>query len=275
MEIKAIETEYKGYRFRSRLEARWAVFFDALEVKWEYETEGYEKDGVKYLPDFYLPESRMFAEIKPYADHIPYPQIYLAGKIQLYHDWRDIIHEDLKDRYERYNIVGPSYIDHNDNNDDIVSTCFDEVDSATLVYANFETADTPGTLIELGYAHAKGKTIIARFATEEICTSLWFVRGFIKEYFVGGNAVDPLDGYLPKLTEAFKKCRMLPGDKFVAMMQGDPGDCTLTVFSYGGENDWKKELKQFCRVFLNRTASQVDYAIKKARSARFEFGEKG
>lgn len=25
--IKAIETEYKGYRFRSRLEARWAVFF--------------------------------------------------------------------------------------------------------------------------------------------------------------------------------------------------------------------------------------------------------
>ncbi len=31
-EIKAIETRYKGYRFRSRLEARWAVFFDALSV---------------------------------------------------------------------------------------------------------------------------------------------------------------------------------------------------------------------------------------------------
>lgn len=28
--MKAIETRYKGYRFRSRLEARWAVFFDAL-----------------------------------------------------------------------------------------------------------------------------------------------------------------------------------------------------------------------------------------------------
>ena len=28
--IKAIETVYNGYRFRSRLEARWAVFFDAL-----------------------------------------------------------------------------------------------------------------------------------------------------------------------------------------------------------------------------------------------------
>lgn len=27
---QVIETEYKGYRFRSRLEARWAVFFDTL-----------------------------------------------------------------------------------------------------------------------------------------------------------------------------------------------------------------------------------------------------
>lgn len=51
--IKAIETKYKGYRFRSRLEARWAVFFDALEVKWEYEPEGYDLgDGNYYLPDF-------------------------------------------------------------------------------------------------------------------------------------------------------------------------------------------------------------------------------
>ena len=31
-EIKAIETYYKGYRFRSRLEARWAVFFDAAGI---------------------------------------------------------------------------------------------------------------------------------------------------------------------------------------------------------------------------------------------------
>ena len=54
MTIKAIETEYKGYRFRSRLEARWAVFFDACGFRWDYEPEGYEVDGVKYLPDFRL-----------------------------------------------------------------------------------------------------------------------------------------------------------------------------------------------------------------------------
>lgn len=38
--LKAIETHYKpSYRFRSRLEARWAVFFDALGYEWEYEVE--------------------------------------------------------------------------------------------------------------------------------------------------------------------------------------------------------------------------------------------
>lgn len=64
--MKPIETIYKGYRFRSRLEARWAVFFDALGLKWDYEIEGFElDDGSKYLPDFYLPELDFYAEVKP------------------------------------------------------------------------------------------------------------------------------------------------------------------------------------------------------------------
>lgn len=54
--MKAIETVYNGYRFRSRLEARWTVFFDALGVKeedYEYEPEGFVlDDGTRYLPDF-------------------------------------------------------------------------------------------------------------------------------------------------------------------------------------------------------------------------------
>lgn len=54
-QIKPIETEYKGYRFRSRLEARWAVFFDACGVDWEYEPEGFDLGGgLCYLPDFLL-----------------------------------------------------------------------------------------------------------------------------------------------------------------------------------------------------------------------------
>lgn len=69
-EIKAIETEYNGYRFRSRLEARWAVFFDAMGIKYEYEPEGYEyweteDSSFRWLPDFRLPEeSNLLVEVK-------------------------------------------------------------------------------------------------------------------------------------------------------------------------------------------------------------------
>lgn len=68
--IKAIETIYNGYRFRSRLEARWAVFFDAAGIKYEYEPEGFryksmwEGNEYFYLPDFYLSELKMYVEVK-------------------------------------------------------------------------------------------------------------------------------------------------------------------------------------------------------------------
>lgn len=66
--IRAIETHYKGYRFRSRLEARWAVFFDAMGLKWEYEPEGYVTSAGPYLPDFrvWTPQGEpMWYEVKP------------------------------------------------------------------------------------------------------------------------------------------------------------------------------------------------------------------
>ena len=66
--MKAIETIYKGYRFRSRLEARWAVFFDKMGIKFEYEKEGYEKGDYRYLPDFYLPQYGMHVEVKGVMD---------------------------------------------------------------------------------------------------------------------------------------------------------------------------------------------------------------
>lgn len=53
--MKAIETTYKGCRFRSRLEARWAVWLDACGVRWLYEPQGFDLDGKAYLPDFFLP----------------------------------------------------------------------------------------------------------------------------------------------------------------------------------------------------------------------------
>lgn len=56
--MKAINTLYNGNYFRSRLEAKWAYFFDELGVPYQYEPEGFTSDsGDKYLPDFYLPET--------------------------------------------------------------------------------------------------------------------------------------------------------------------------------------------------------------------------
>lgn len=62
--IKPIETLYHGYRFRSRLEARWAVFFDTVGLEYQYEPEGYEMDDVRYLPDFYIPSLDRWIEVK-------------------------------------------------------------------------------------------------------------------------------------------------------------------------------------------------------------------
>lgn len=63
--LRAIETHYKGYRFRSRLEARWAVYFDVLGCEWEYEPEGFELGSHgRYLPDFWLSTVNMWAEVK-------------------------------------------------------------------------------------------------------------------------------------------------------------------------------------------------------------------
>jgi hypothetical protein len=52
----AKETLYNGYKFRSKLEAKWAVFFDKLGIPYQYEPDALLcEDGSQYTPDFYLP----------------------------------------------------------------------------------------------------------------------------------------------------------------------------------------------------------------------------
>ena len=70
-DIKPIETIYNGYKFRSSLEARWAVFFDAAGIRYEYEPEGFrDNKGLCYLPDFYLPDENMYVEVKAHRKGI-------------------------------------------------------------------------------------------------------------------------------------------------------------------------------------------------------------
>lgn len=59
----AIETWYRGCKFRSRLEARWSCFANALDARWDYEPQGFIVGGRPYLPDFRLPNGT-WVEVK-------------------------------------------------------------------------------------------------------------------------------------------------------------------------------------------------------------------
>lgn len=69
--IRAIGTRYAGCFFRSRLEARWAIVFDVLGIRWEYEADGYQLRSGPYLPDFRLPAEKCFVEVKPQPSSRP------------------------------------------------------------------------------------------------------------------------------------------------------------------------------------------------------------
>jgi len=70
----AIPTAYNGINFRSRLEARWAVFFDLTGLEWEYEP--IDLDG--WIPDFWVKipcdhsecsgSHELYVEVKPHMD---------------------------------------------------------------------------------------------------------------------------------------------------------------------------------------------------------------
>jgi len=70
MDREAIPASYGGTLFRSHLEARWAIFLDHLELKWEYEPQGFRFDGTLYLPDFmvFAALGMIWVEIKPVWD---------------------------------------------------------------------------------------------------------------------------------------------------------------------------------------------------------------
>lgn len=57
-------TKYKGVTYKSRLEAKWAVVFDELGIKAEYEIKQVQLNGTGYMPDFYLPKFDLYVEVK-------------------------------------------------------------------------------------------------------------------------------------------------------------------------------------------------------------------
>lgn len=82
--IQPIQTRYGGCLFRSRLEARWAVFLTNLGCRWLYEPEGFELPSGRYLPDFFI----RFREDKPHK----------AGWSQVAGFWLEVKGRELSKR---------------------------------------------------------------------------------------------------------------------------------------------------------------------------------
>jgi hypothetical protein len=60
--IKKIK--YKGIKMRSSWEVAYAKYLDKQGIKWEYEPKAFDLGETTYTPDFYLPESDTYVEIK-------------------------------------------------------------------------------------------------------------------------------------------------------------------------------------------------------------------
>lgn len=85
--IQPKPTKYRGIQFRSRLEARWAVFLDNASnvMKWQYEplTVNF-REGYTYTPDFHVEyyynqnRCRLFIEVKP--DEVTQDYIWMLAQ---------------------------------------------------------------------------------------------------------------------------------------------------------------------------------------------------
>lgn len=83
--IPPVQTHYRGVTYRSRTEARWARFFDALSVTATYEPESFSIDGAWYLPDFFVLSWNLYVEVKPDGAPTPFERercARLSGMIE-------------------------------------------------------------------------------------------------------------------------------------------------------------------------------------------------
>ena len=133
------------------------------------------------------------------------PKVYLAGKIRK-DCWRNLLVNGLRNHkwkdgvlnQEEFSYVGPFFVgcshgcydhpnkhgaingcwpDNNLSKREVVSLCYSAIDRADLVFCYIDKPDCFGTLVEIGYAHAKGKRVVIAFApdiTDSQENQFWF-----------------------------------------------------------------------------------------------------
>jgi hypothetical protein len=75
-------TWYGKNWFRSKLEAKWAVFYDQLGLSWRYEPGPFDLGDRTYTPDFWIEEWRCHVEIKFLAKKL-WPSLHLRRLCKL------------------------------------------------------------------------------------------------------------------------------------------------------------------------------------------------
>jgi len=216
MNIKPIETIYKGYQFRSRLEARWAVFFDQLAIKWQYEVEGFQLPSGWYLPDFYLPEQDCYVEIKPPHARpeagASLPRVYMAGRMtepcwrpfSVYSDYYvfdDTVPSPVAKTLEqtilytgpfRTELANHSFLHGLDSaaychEPEVFKRSIAGIKACEVFFAYFSDLEAYGTLVEVGMAHALGKRIVVGFTDQDRPGDRWDIHNHGEDPASGSN----------------------------------------------------------------------------------------
>jgi hypothetical protein len=300
--LQAIDTKYKNYFFRSRLEARYALFFDEANIKWQYEVEGFQLPSGWYLPEY------GYVEVKPTPmTFVSAPRVYMAGRMATSGCYRPfdvtIANSDLEKYLGRYSTnerlgpinieyVGPFGADgsamHGQVQEDRhVAPCSDDageifhrslvgIDRCDVFFALLEDLEAFGTLVELGIAHNSRKDIVVGFTRHPTDPGdLWFAAesadrclyGTREEILTQFGAW--LDGEYPRLQDQRKAEDFAHhSQKDVTMCFGDP------VSAINEQDDGGIASIGSGRLFslLAKKTPSILRAATLARQARFEHG---
>jgi len=89
--IKAIPTTYRNIEYRSKLEANWAEWLYNHGFNTQYEKRKFKLErNIWYLPDFYIPETKTFIEVKGNLERLHKPfQLVQELKRECPETWPD------------------------------------------------------------------------------------------------------------------------------------------------------------------------------------------
>ncbi len=258
-----IPTEVRGVQFRSRLEGRWGLLFDELSIRYEYEAEGYNLDGTWYIPDFWLPDLKRWAELKPDSD-MPEPErIYMTG---LSADQRGRLHL-------AYHSSCGADTGKQQEPEDRASACIREMDRSTGLFAWLDSIDCHGPLVEIGVAQGRGKPVWV--AMNSAIRSPQVMDAFSLAFALSGKRGSfsspqaALNEWLPDYSEAMKKCLRLSSAYPVDLFYGQPFDGVCCMFQQERCQGFRKPTQVLAFDYRGGSVEKVERAAVTVRNHRF------